>query len=128
MGIDQSRMSLMLAILEKRAKLFFYDQDVFLNVVGGVAIDEPSADLGIIAAVYSSFSNKPVSSDTVFIGEVGLGGEIRAVGQIDMRISEAARLGFKSCILPASNLKRIPKKEGIEFVGIEWIEDLLKVF
>ena len=128
MGIDQGRMSLMLAIMEKRAKLFFYDQDVFLNVVGGVAIDEPSADLGIIAAVYSSFSNRAVSSDTVFIGEVGLGGEIRAVGQIDMRISEASRLGFKSCILPASNLKRYSRKDSIELIGLESIEGLFEIF
>ncbi len=104
-GIDAGRLALLIAVLEKIEGLELRDQDVFLNVAGGVKITEPSADLAVVAAIDSSFRNKPVDHETVVIGEVGLAGEIRAVMGADMRIKEAEKMGFRKVIIPKSNLK-----------------------
>lgn len=102
-GFDQRRLSILLAVLEKRAGLRLSSQNVFLNIAGGLRIDEPAIDLAVCCAVASSFSDKISTKNTVIIGEVGLGGEIRSVGQIEKRISEAVKLGFKNILLPKTN-------------------------
>jgi DNA repair protein RadA/Sms len=104
-GIDYNRLTMLMAVLEKRVGLQLYNFDAYVNVVGGIRLDEPACDLGIAAAVASSFRNLPVDAGCVLIGEIGLTGEVRAVGQIDKRISEAMRLGFKSVVIPEGNRK-----------------------
>jgi DNA repair protein RadA/Sms len=103
-GVDYNRMTLMIAILEKRLGLKLFDCDVFVNVTGGIKLYEPACDLGIIAAVASSFRDKAFDPDTAIVGEVGLTGEIRGVDQLDARLNEAARLGFLRCIVPDRSL------------------------
>jgi DNA repair protein RadA/Sms len=102
-GIDYKRLSMLLAVLEKRVGINVYGLDCFVNVAGGMKVTEPSSDLGIIIAIASSIKNKPVSKDLLVIGEVGLGGEVRPVFGVDMRLKEAERLGFKTAIVPAKN-------------------------
>lgn len=104
-GVDYNRVTLLMAVLEKRVGLQLFNFDAYVNVIGGLKLDEPACDLAIMAAVASSFREVPVGSDTVLIGEVGLTGEIRAVSQIEKRIMEASRLGFKNCIIPSGNMK-----------------------
>ena len=101
-GIDFNRLLLLVAVLSKRVGLKLGTQDVFVNVVGGLRITEPAADLGVAAAIASSYRNVPVRDDCVMVGEVGLSGELRSVGQADKRLGEAAKLGFQRCILPQS--------------------------
>jgi DNA repair protein RadA/Sms len=103
-GLDQNRLSLLLAVLDKRAGLSLVTDDVFVNVAGGMRVDEPAADLAVLAAVASSLRNRPVSSDAVVFGEVGLAGEVRATGQAALRVREAAQLGFTRCVVPEGNL------------------------
>jgi DNA repair protein RadA/Sms len=100
--------------------------DIFMNVAGGVKVIEPAVDMAIVSAIASSFLDKPVSGGTVVIGEVGLTGEVRAVGQIDKRVAEAKKMGFKRCLVPGSNLKRIPDIDGIEVAGIETVPDAVE--
>ena len=102
-GVDYNRMTLMIAILEKRLGLKLYDCDVYVNVTGGIKLYEPACDLGVVAAIASSFRDKAIDPDTAIVGEVGLTGEIRSVDQLDKRINEAARLGFLRCAVPESN-------------------------
>ncbi len=104
-GVDHNRVTMILAVLEKRTGLLLGGHDVFVNVVGGVRIDEPAADLGIAIAIASSFKDVVMPGDTIIIGELGLGGEVRSVSQFDCRIKEAARLGFKNAIIPKDNIK-----------------------
>lgn len=111
-GVDYNRITLLMAVLEKRVGLQLYNYDAYVNVVGGIKIDEPACDLGITVAIASSFKNLPVADSTVMIGEVGLTGEVRAVSQIDKRVMEARRLGFKNCIIPAGNIKLINQLQG----------------
>ena len=103
-GIDQNRLSLLLAVLEKRAGLHLVSDDVFVNIAGGMSIDEPAVDLGIVAAVGSSLRNRPVAAGTAVFGEVGLGGEVRGVSQANLRIREAEQMGFTRIVLPWSNI------------------------
>ena len=109
-GVDYNRLTLLIAVLEKKAGLNLGNQDVYLNVVGGIKISEPSIDLGIILAAASSYKNMPISKDIIVIGEVGLTGEIRAVNLIEKRIKEAEKLGFKTCIIPENNKKLLKEK------------------
>ncbi|MFB3854993.1 MAG: DNA repair protein RadA [Vicinamibacterales bacterium] len=102
-GIDQNRLSLLLAVLEKRAGLALGSDDVYLNIAGGLSVDEPAADLGVVTAVASSFRNRPIAAGTAVFGEVGLGGEVRTVTQAARRVKEAAQMGFTRCILPGGN-------------------------
>jgi len=125
-GVDYGRFTLLLAVLEKRVGLHLMGQDVYVNVVGGLKVDEPSVDLGVIAAVASAFKDLPVSSRTVVMGEVGLGGEVRAIAQAEMRAGEAAKLGFDRCIMPKSNVKKMHKVKGIEIVGVEQVDEALE--
>ena len=102
-GIDYNRLTVLMAVLEKRANMNLGSQDVYLNVVSGIKISEPAIDLGIILAVASSFKNISIPKDLVAIGEVGLTGEVRAVNMIEKRLKEAEKLGFKKCIIPENN-------------------------
>jgi len=127
-GVDYNRMNMLLAVLDKRGNLGVGANDVYINVVGGLALDEPACDLGVVMAIASSFKNKPVDSKTLFIGEVGLTGEVRAVGQIEKRITEAARLGFETCVVPKGNLKALKsftKLEHMKIVTISSINELI---
>jgi DNA repair protein RadA/Sms len=119
-GIDPNRLSLLVAVLEKRAGLSLVGEDVFVNVAGGMSIDEPAADLAVAAAIASSVRNRPVRQKTVIFGEIGLAGEIRAVTQAARRVREAAQMGFTRCILPRGNIdpRDPPPGESCELVGV----------
>lgn len=117
-GIDYNRLTMLMAVLEKRVGLLLYNFDAYVNVVGGIRLDEPACDLGIAAAVASSFKNKAVDPGCVLIGEIGLTGEVRAVGQIEKRISEAVRLGFKSIVIPDGNMKMAVQTQNAKEVRI----------
>lgn len=118
-GFDYNRMSMLLAVLEKRAGFFMNNCDAYINVVGGLRLDEPATDLSVALAMISSFKDTPIRDDTLVIGEIGLGGELRSVSNCEQRIKEAERLGFKRCIIPRHNLKTISDgfKGDIEIVG-----------
>jgi len=122
-GVDYKRVSHLMAVLEKRMGKQVGGCDVFVNVAGGIKIDEPAADLGILAAIASSFKDLAVSPKTVVIGEVGLSGEVRAVSFIERRIKEAQKLGFGKCVVPKGNVKEIPAAGGIEIIGVSGIRD-----
>ena len=97
--------------------------DIFMNVAGGVKIDEPAVDMGIVAAIASSFLNQPIPEGTILLGEVGLAGEIRAVGHVENRIIEAQKMGFTRCLVPKSNLKRMKEFDGIRVTGIQNVSE-----
>lgn len=118
LGIDPNRVALLIAVLEKKLGLHLIGQDVFVNVAGGVRIDEPAVDLGVIAAVASSFLDKPLDPHTLLIGEVGLAGEVRAVGQVEPRVREALKLGFTRCLLPESSRRQLPSLDGVQLHGV----------
>jgi len=118
-GFDYRRLSILLAVLEKRANLRLSSQNVFLNIAGGIRIDEPAVDLAICSAIASNFSDKFAKNDTVVIGEVGLGGEVRSVNHIEKRIQEATKLGFKRVIIPSNNFKSIKTKSSIEIIPVD---------
>ncbi len=128
-GFDYRRLSILLAVLEKRANLRLSVQNVFLNIAGGIRIDEPAVDLAICCAIASSFSEKYAKNDTVVIGEVGLGGEVRSVNHIEKRIQEAAKLGFKRVLIPSNNFKSIKSKSAIEVIIVDNLSSALaKIF
>ncbi len=118
-GFDYNRLYLIIAVLEKRAGFFFGNLDAYINVVGGLRLDEPAADLAIALALVSSVMDKPVNGDTLAFGEVGLGGEIRSVTNVNSRVKEAQRLGFKKCIVPKNSLKSIEKPESLDISVVE---------
>ncbi len=123
-GFDYNRMSLLLAVLEKRAGYYFSNLDAYVNVVGGLRLDEPAADLAVAMSLVSSLKDIPVSDDAIVFGEIGLAGEIRAVTHVDARISEAARLGFTKCILPFHSLKQVNfKGNGIQLIGVKGVRE-----
>ena len=123
-GFDQRRLSILLAVLEKHGKLKLSSNNVFINMAGGVKIFEPAIDLAVCCSIASSLSNKLIDNNTVVIGEVGLGGEVRSVGNIDKRIREAEKLGFEKVILPKSNLNGL-KSKSIKIVGVSNIDETL---
>jgi DNA repair protein RadA/Sms len=125
-GFDYRRMALLLAVLEKRMGLNLGQQDVFVNIAGGIRIDEPGVDLGIAASITSSLRDIPVDSSSVAVGEIGLGGEIRTIGQIEKRVHEAAKLGFKRIIVPQHNLKSFKSNSEIEIIGVDRIEKAIE--
>lgn len=128
MGIDYNKLILLTAVLEKKVGMTLYNQDIYLNVVGGMSVDEPSADLAIIAAIASSFREVVLPEDLVIFGEVGLTGEIRSVNQVQQRINEAAKLGFKKAIIPRTNLEGLNKPEGFHVLGMQHVEEVFKYF
>ena len=125
-GLDQGRLSLLLAVLEKRAGLNLIAEDVFVNVAGGISVDEPAADLGVLAAVASSIRNRPLQEGTAVFGEVGLAGEVRGVSQAALRVREAAQMGFKRCIVPSGNCSAADGAEGIELIGVKTVSEALE--
>lgn len=127
-GLDFQRVAMLLAVLEKRLGLRLGSADVFLNVVGGLEIREPAADLGVLAAVLSSVRNSPVEPTWGFFGEVGLGGEVRAVPQTEKRLQELRRLGFSRAILPRASLEGLPEGLGLELVGLSHVVELAELF
>ena len=124
-GVDHNRISLLVAVLGKRMGLEMGDQDIFVNVAGGVKVDEPAADLGIVSAMISSFIDRPVDMRMVLFGEVGLAGEIRGVSQPALRINEARKLGFTKCILSRSNMEGIGRDIDMKLVGLDSINGLM---
>lgn len=125
-GFDARRLNMLLCVLERRAGIHPGGQDVFVNVAGGLKIAEPAADLGVLAALASSFRNAPLPPDLVFVGEVGLGGEVRSVARVEERVAEAARLGFAALVLPRRNATpRLRKPAGIRLVPVETVAEAL---
>ncbi len=126
-GVESNRVSLLLAVMEKRMGLHLSGQDVYVNVVGGMRVDEPAIDLGIVSAVTSSLRECPIDHGTVVLGEMGLGGEVRAISQAELRVREAAKMGFRRCLLPHRNLSKLNLVEGIELIGIREVGEALDV-
>ncbi|MDO8281613.1 MAG: DNA repair protein RadA [Thermodesulfovibrionia bacterium] len=126
LGVDYNRINLLIAVLDKRIGMQLGGMDVYVNVVGGLKIDEPAVDMGIITAVASSFKNKPIAPGIITFGEVGLSGELRAISQAETRIKEAAKLGFKKAIVPTNNAKKI-KGLDIEVIGAKNLEESLDI-
>lgn len=124
-GIDYNRVNLLMAVLEKRAGLMLSGSDAYVNLAGGMRLNEPAIDLGIIAAIVSSFKNIPVDPHTIIFGEVGLAGEVRGVSMAAQRVKEAAKLGFTTCILPRVNCDGIPHMEGMKLLGVSNVVEAL---
>ncbi|MRG87989.1 DNA repair protein RadA [Salinibacillus xinjiangensis] len=126
-GLDHNRVPLLMAVLEKRAGLLLQNQDAYVKVAGGVKLDEPAIDLAVAVSIASSFRDQSTKPDDVLIGEVGLTGEVRRVSRIEQRVQEAAKLGFKRVILPERNLTGWSPDTDIEIVGVNTVQDALKV-
>lgn len=123
LGVDPNRVSLLVAVLEKKLGFHLMDQDIFMNVAGGVKVDEPAIDLGIAVATASSFLDKALPDRTIVFGEIGLAGEVRGISQVEARITEAVKMGFRQCILPKSNLSRLKAPRGMRLTGISTLEE-----
>lgn len=128
-GLDPKRLTLLLAVLEKKMAYQLHALDVFVSIAGGIKITEPAIDLGIVLAIASSYCNRPIPADTVVIGEVGLGGEVRSVPRIESRLKEAINLGFKRCIVSEKNLKGVlePLKKKIQLTSINRVEEAIQI-
>ena len=126
-GIDQQRLSLLLAVLEKRAGLNLMGDDVFVNIAGGMSVDEPASDLGVVAAIASSVRNRAIAQTTAMFGEVGLAGEVRGIAQAPLRIREAAQMGFRRCIMPEANIDPSDRAAlgECELVGVRTVGEAL---
>ena len=124
-GIDYNRVVLLMAIMEKRLGMELQNQDAYVNIVGGLKIDEPALDLGVVIAIASSFKNIKIHPDLIAIGEVGLTGEVRSVQFIEKRLIEGKKMGFKKCLIPSSNLKGL-KVEGLEIMGVSNLYEALE--
>ena len=125
-GIDYNRATLLLAVLEKRGGMTVSGCDAYINVIGGLELDEPAADLATMLAIASSFRDLPLGRDMAAVGEVGLSGEIRSVNSLNMRLSEIARLGFKRCVIPAHIKDDIKKPDGLEIISVKDIREAIK--
>ncbi len=126
-GVDNNRVPLLMAVLEKRVGLMLQNQDAYIKVAGGVKLDEPAIDLAIAVSIASSFRDQPTKGEDIFVGEVGLTGEIRRVSRIEQRVQEAAKLGFKRVICPKKNLDGWTAPKGIEVIGVDTVQEALKV-
>ena len=125
-GVDYNRLALLIAVLEKRAGLNLGNQDVYLNVAGGLKINEPSVDLGIVMVTASSYKNIPIEKNIVIMGEVGLTGEVRRINMMEKRLKEAEKLGFKKCIIPESNKKDLKEKFKLDIIGVKNVNEAMK--
>jgi len=125
LGLDPARVALLAAVLEKKVGLDILGCDLFVNVAGGMTLEDPAADLATVAALASSFRDKVIDARTLVLGEVGLAGEVRAVAQAEARLSEAARLGFRRAVVPAGNARHAEVPKSIEVVGVETVGDAL---
>jgi len=126
-GVDYNRVTLLIAVLEKRIGLNLGNYDSYVNLTGGIKIAEPSLDAAIVCAIVSSYKNKVVDPFTLVFGEIGLTGEIRAVAMSEKRVMEASKLGFKTCVLPKENLKELKNINGIDLVGVSTVSELLNI-
>jgi DNA repair protein RadA/Sms len=140
LGLDQNRVALLAAVMEKKLGMHLMGYDIFMNVAGGVKVSEPAVDLAVVSAIASSFLDKAMPENTVVLGEVGLTGEVRAIGQIDNRIAEIKKMGFTRCLVPDTNLKmgftrclvpdtnlkRIPRIDGIEITGVKTVGEAIE--
>ena len=124
-GVEINRVALLVAMLEKRVGFLLSGDDIFVNLVGGIILDEPAVDLGIVAAISSSFRNIPLNEHTIVFGEVGLAGEVRATSHAVTRLREAARMGFKRVIMPKNNLSGLPDDDRLEIIGVRSVVDAL---
>ena len=122
-GYDYNRVAMILAVLEKRAGFYFANLDAYVNVVGGLRLDEPSVDLAVAMSLVSSLKDVQIREDTIVFGEIGLAGELRAVSHCEARISEASRLGFTRCVLPYYSLKNVSGDYGIELIGVKTVRE-----
>jgi DNA repair protein RadA/Sms len=127
MGVDTNRLSLLLAVLEKKLGFNFAQQDVFINVAGGVRLVEPAADLAMTTALMSSYLDRPLPQDLVVWGEVGLAGEVRGVGHSALRVAEASKLGFGACLMPRSNSERLSQEMDARFIGVRSLQEVLQI-
>ena len=125
-GVDSGRVALLTAVLEKKEGVPLSDRDVYVNIVGGAVLDEPAGDLALAAALVSSSWNKPIDPKTLVLGEVGLAGEVRAVSQVEQRLSEASQLGFTRCVLPSGNLKRVGANPPLQICGVSSLQEALQ--
>ena len=123
-GLDSQRLAILTAVLEKHVGASLVNQDLFFNVAGGLKLTEPACDLAAMAAIYSAIRERPISSSLVFLGEVGLTGEVRKVTQIEVRIEEAKKLGFSEVILPAAQLERAKKIKGVTLIPIHHVNEI----
>ena len=127
LGIMLVGVALLLAVLEKRANQKTYNQDVYINVAGGLELSEPAADLALCMAVVSSLKDAAIGAEVAVMGEVGLAGEVRAIPQCDRRISECQRLGFTTILLPKENMRRLKAPEGMKLVGVDTVMQAISV-
>lgn len=127
LGLDQNRVSLLVAVMEKKLGMHLMGHDIFMNVAGGVKVYEPAVDLGIVSAVASSFLDRPIPDGTVVFGEIGLTGEVRPIGHLEKRVTEAKKMGFDRCIVPESNVKRMTEIKGIEIKGVKTVSDAIEM-
>lgn len=127
-GCDYNRVNLLMAVLEKRLGLKLSDYDAYVNVTGGMRMNEPAVDLGIVMAIVSSYKDTPIDDHIICFGEVGLSGEVRSVTNAEQRVREAAKMGFNKCILPKSSIRGMTKVEGVQYYGIDFVSDVVKLF
>lgn len=127
-GCDYNRVNLLMAVLEKRIGLKLSDYDAYVNVTGGMRMNEPAVDLGIVMALVSSYKDTPIDDHIICFGEVGLSGEVRSVTNAEQRVREAAKLGFNKCILPKSSIRGMTKVDGVQYYGIDFVSDVVKLF
>jgi DNA repair protein RadA/Sms len=127
LGLDQNRVALLVAVMEKKIGLNLLGHDIFMNVAGGVKIIEPSVDVGIVSAIASSYLNRSIPEGTVVMGEVGLTGEVRAISHVEARVGEIKKMGFSRVIIPENNLRQMTKMSGIEVTGIKTVSDAMEI-
>jgi len=127
-GVDYNKVMLLAAVLEKKAGIQLANHDIFLKVAGGMRLEEPAIDLGVMAAIVSNCLDRPIDSSTVIFGEVGLAGEVRAISQVEPRVREAAKLGFKRCIMPKDNMKGLKPPSGMKLEGVSTIKEAIAKF
>jgi len=126
LGLDTNRVALLVAVMEKRLGMHLVNHDIFMNVAGGVRVDEPAVDLGIVSAVASSFLDRPASEAAVVLGEVGLTGEIRPISHCDTRVMESRKMGFRKCLVPQGNLRRMTGVDGIDLIGVKTVSEAIE--
>jgi DNA repair protein RadA/Sms len=127
LGLDHNRVALLVAVMEKQLGMHLMGHDIFMNVAGGVKIMEPAVDMGIVAAIASSFLDRPIRRDTLVLGEVGLAGEVRAVGNVDIRIAEAGKMGFSRCVVPGACLKRLHRTDAVSVEGVDSVSEAVEL-
>jgi DNA repair protein RadA/Sms len=125
-GVDVNRVSLLVAVMEKRLSYHLFNQDIFINIAGGMKVEEPGSDLAVISAIASSFKDKPIDPEMVVFGEVGLGGEVRGVNLSELRVKESAKLGLRRCLLPAQNQEKMKEEKGIELIGVKTVQEAME--